>query len=318
MTRPTGIGVCLFLLAGLGPPLAAQEPRAIAFQSDDGLLISADYYRPTTTGPVPFAILLHGHGGDRGVWKSLAGRLSSSGVAVLAVDLRGHGQSATEETRNRMKDRDALLYEEMQRDLRAAYDWLATQEEIDRARFAIIGAEAGASIALRYAARDRSVDALVLLTPLLDELGMDSRSDMAKVKGRAIFLLAADEPEQRRVVGALEMLSDGTSHQLVPASGRGVELLAAAPELQTRIGEFVQKVVGTPSQSVVYGSINSHIYHVRGSRWIERIGASNLRYYSSPEEAEARGVRKARNQGPQSESREPTRPTDDSKAGRKP
>ncbi|MEO0250522.1 MAG: glutamate--tRNA ligase, partial [candidate division WOR-3 bacterium] len=43
-----------------------------------------------------------------------------------------------------------------------------------------------------------------------------------------------------------------------------------------------------PSQSVVYGSINSHIYHVRGSRWIERIGASNLRYYSSPEEAEAK------------------------------
>lgn len=318
MTRPFCFGLCLLLLVGENSRILADEPRAVAFQTDDGLLISAEYYRPTAPGPVPFAILLHGHGSDRAVWKSLAARLSASGVATLAVDLRGHGQSTSEESRNRMKDRDPLLFEEMQRDLRAAYDWLATQEEIDRARFTIIGAEAGAAVALRYAARDRSVDALVLLTPPLEGLGMDSRSDVAKVKGRAILLVAADEPEQRRAVETLGTLTDGTSHHLVPTSGRGAELLSGSSELESRVADFVQRAVGAPSQRVVYGSIHSHIYHLRGSGWLERIGASNLRYYSSPQEAEARGVRKARNEGPQAEPREPPRPAGGKRPGRKP
>jgi dienelactone hydrolase len=318
MIRPFCLGFCLLLLAAGSLPSPADEPRAVAFQTDDGLLISAEYYRPTAPGPVPFAILLHGHGGDRGVWKSLAVRLSAGGMAALAVDLRGHGQSTSEESRIRMKDRDPLLFEEMQRDLRAAYDWLATQEEIDRARFAIIGAEAGAAVALRYAARDRSVDALALLTPPLEGLGMDSRSDMAKVKGRAILLVAADEPEQRRAVETLEKLTDGTSRHLVPGSGRGADLLAGSSELEARVADFLQKAVGAPSPKVVYGSINSHIYHLRGSGWIERIGASNLRFYSSPQEAEARGVRRARNEGPQAEPREPPGPAGGRKPGRKP
>jgi dienelactone hydrolase len=317
MIRPL-IAICLIAPALWAPAALADGPRAVAFQTDDGLLISADYYRPSTTGPAPGVILLHGYGGDRGGWKALAERLAEAGMAVLALDLRGHGQSAPEEARNRMKDRDPLLFEEMQRDLRAAYDWLATQEHFDRARFAIVGADTGASVALRYAAKDRSVDALVLLTPLLDEFGIDSRSDMAKVKGRAILLVAGDEPEQRRAAEELEKLTDGTVRQDVSAAGRSVELLSGSSELETRIVGFVQKAVGAPSQNVVFGSINSHIYHLRGSGWIERIGATNLRYYSSPQEAEARGVRKARNEGPQSEPREPPRPPDRKKAGRKP
>ena len=43
--------------------------------------------------------------------------------------------------------------------MRGAYDWLAQQPKVDRARFALVGASVGCSVALQYAAKDRSVTA---------------------------------------------------------------------------------------------------------------------------------------------------------------
>ena len=51
--------------------------------------------------------------------------------------------------------------------------------------------------------------------------------------------------------------------------------------------------------STVYGSIRSDIYHLPGSGWIDEIKPWNLRVYSSPQEAESRGLRRAKNNGRQ-------------------
>jgi alpha-beta hydrolase superfamily lysophospholipase len=49
--------------------------------------------------PIPAVLLLHGYGEDRTVWRNFTQQLLGHGWAVMALDLRGHGES---KTRNKM------------------------------------------------------------------------------------------------------------------------------------------------------------------------------------------------------------------------
>ena len=80
----------------------------------------------------------------------------------------------------------------------------------------------------------------------------------------------------------------------------GTQMLGLMPNVEGRIVAFLKGTVGKPSKSVVYGTINSNIYHPPGSGWIAKIAPTNLRHYSSPQEAESRGLRMTRSRGPRS------------------
>jgi len=294
---------CLALAAGLitlsfAAPARAIEPNPVFFETFDGAGIHADYYEPKAApAGAPMVILLHMYRSDRTAWKPLAGPLHDAGFAVLAIDMRGQGESVTPELRRRVERRDPKVFEEVYQDIRAAYDWLAQQEGIDRSRFALVGASVGCSVSLRYAVQDRSVDAIVCLTPGLDYLGLDSRPDMKKIRGRAILMLATED--ERKAAKTLATMADGARGRIV-ASGKvhGTRMFGKVPGIEKEIATFLREGVGEPTKMTVYGSINSNIWHPRESGWIARISPSNLRYYSSPEEAEARGLRKTRSMGP--------------------
>jgi len=282
----------------LAAPAPAVQPKPVFFETFDGVGIHADYYEPKPVADgAPMAILLHMYVSDRTAWKPLAGPLHEAGFAVLAIDMRGHGESVTPALRERVEKRDPKLFEEVHQDVRAAYDWLAGQEGIDRSRFALVGASVGCSVSLRYAVQDRSVDAVVCLTPGLDYLGLDSRPDMKKIRGRAILMLATED--ERKAAKTLATMADGAQAHVV-ASGKvhGTRMFGKVPGIEKEIAAFLKEGVGRPTKTTVYGSINSNIWHPRESGWIERINPSNLRHYSSPEEAEARGLRKTRSMGP--------------------
>ena len=285
---------CLALAAGLitlsfAAPARAIEPNPVFFETFDGAGIHADYYEPKAApAGAPMVILLHMYRSDRTAWKPLAGPLHDAGFAVLAIDMRGQGESVTPELRRRVERRDPKVFEEVYQDIRAAYDWLAQQEGIDRSRFALVGASVGCSVSLRYAVQDRSVDAIVCLTPGLDYLGLDSRPDMKKIRGRAILMLATED--EWKAAKTLATMAEGARGRIV-ASGK-------VPGIEKEIATFLREGVGEPTKTTVYGSINSNIWHPRESGWIERISPSNLRHYSSAEEAEAHGLRKTRSMGP--------------------
>lgn len=161
--RRLSIAVAACLL--LATQALSGEPRTVTFKTFDGVDVSADFYAPQSSAAAPIAILLHMEQGDRRDWAAFAAGLSRAGFAALAVDLRGHGVDATTAARDAVAQRLPVVFAEMFQDVRAAYDWLAPQPGVDRARFVLLGAGMGASVALRYAAEDRSVDGVIALSP---------------------------------------------------------------------------------------------------------------------------------------------------------
>jgi pimeloyl-ACP methyl ester carboxylesterase len=285
---------CLAAVAAL-----AGEPQRVSFQAADGVRIAADYLAPRSAqrGGAPIVILLHMYRSDRTAYAPLIAPLHEAGFAVLAIDLRGHGESATTETRDAVLRRDPAIFRKMQDDVRGAYDWLAQQPSVDRARFALVGASVGTSVALQYAAKDRSVDAIVGLSPGLNDMGLDSAGELHQITGRKILLLATEDERdapytlQKQAVDVQVRIDQ--DHQ-----AHGTDLFGVVPGIEREIVRFLKAGVGEPTATTVYGSIKRNIYHEASSGWLKEIAPTNLRYYSSPQEAESRGLRAAKSKGP--------------------
>ena len=280
-------------------PAIAADPQAVSFTTYDGQTIHADYYpRKGDESGAPIAILLHMYRSDRTAFAPLIDPLHRAGFAVLALDLRGHGDSATNETRSLVEIGDTAFFRSMTDDVRAAYNWLAEQPGVDRSRFALVGASIGASIAIEYAADDKSVDALVLLSPGTDYLGLNSETPLRSIKGRQILMLAADNGKEKEALKTLKAAAPGADADVVKGDYHGTHMFGKTPDIEQRIANYLKHNVGVPSRYLVYGSIRSNIYHLPGSGWIDEISPWNLRVYSSPQEAESRGLRRAKNNGP--------------------
>ncbi|HEX2009858.1 MAG TPA: alpha/beta fold hydrolase [Roseateles sp.] len=138
---------------GTGMPAGARE---VQFAARDGQARIAAWYLPatgvaSTRGAV---ILVHGKDGCRGdVLKVHAGALvqglTDSGLAVLMIDLRGHGQSSAAR----------LTYGQHERfDVLGAVDWLQRQ---GHGPIGVLGASMGAASSLLAAADEPAIRALV-------------------------------------------------------------------------------------------------------------------------------------------------------------
>src|ERR671922_1155128 len=154
--------------------------QRVSFLTDDKVLIVGTYYTPqtssssnnsATTTSTNAIILLHMLGYNRNDWNSFASTLSneSNGYAVLSIDLRGHGDSTTQNGNTiSFQSFTASDFNEMVADVKAAKQFLVTQKNINPNNIAIVGASIGANIALNYAASDPSIKAVVLLSPGLN------------------------------------------------------------------------------------------------------------------------------------------------------
>src|SRR5262245_23651527 len=89
-------------LIGLTSGASAVQPPAperdgaqmVTFSTDDNLLIRGEFVRPMASHEkAPIVILVHMYRSDHSTFAPLLPALRAAGFAVLAIDLRGHGQS---------------------------------------------------------------------------------------------------------------------------------------------------------------------------------------------------------------------------------
>lgn len=176
--------VMMSILLLLTSTLSAQQPAlptplTVEIAANDGLTLVGDYYAQAEAAPA--VLLLHMLGSQRGAWQPILVDLYGAGYAVLAVDLRGHGDSGGAQ--------DWVLAEA---DVQTWLDWLREQDTVRDEALAIVGASIGGNLALLGCANDAACVTAVALSPGLDYRGVAPEN--AVVEGlaeRSALLVAA-------------------------------------------------------------------------------------------------------------------------------
>ena len=135
------------------PCLAQPQAREVQLPARDGRATVAAAYLPAAQ-PRGAVVFVHGKDacrGDelKGNTAELAARLNEAGLAVLMIDLRGHGGSSSAR----------LTYGQRERfDVLGAVDWLLAQ---GHARIGVLGASMGAASTLMAAADEPAIRCVV-------------------------------------------------------------------------------------------------------------------------------------------------------------
>lgn len=207
---------------GLIVPVArveAQRPQRVTLHTSDGVALAATFHEASHR-PAPAVILVHMLTRTRRDLEPLAARLAAEGIATIAVDLRGHGESSVAPTD------DGAGVAAMVQDVAAARTFLQARPDVQRERIGIAGASLGANLALALAAGDPSIRSLALLSPTLDYRGVRIEQAARKYAPRPMLLVASREDayawrtvrELTRgdaAVGRQTLLLDGAGHGTV-------------------------------------------------------------------------------------------------------
>ncbi|MBI5742295.1 MAG: alpha/beta fold hydrolase [Candidatus Niyogibacteria bacterium] len=216
----------------------------VGFATEDGVRIVGDYY----VGPNAknAAILLHMMPATRESWRALGGRLADTGIAVLAIDLRGHGESVATRDGRRLDYRDFSEAEHQASilDVRAAAEFLRTRGLTPAFT---VGASIGANLALQFLAESEDAQAAALLSPGTNYRGIEALPLARRVTPEKKVLIVAAK-DDKNVGGAAEMgsgiceaLACARQLKIFERGGHGTDLLDAHPEFMEELIKFFKE-----------------------------------------------------------------------------
>jgi carboxymethylenebutenolidase len=126
--------VCLTIL--LAVSAFAADGKSVSYKSGDET-VQGLIYTPTGGGPFPAIIVIHEYWGLNDWIKDQASKLSDQGYVALAIDLyRGKVASTPDEAHQIMR---GVPEDRARRDLKAAFDYLASQPNVKKDRIGAIG-----------------------------------------------------------------------------------------------------------------------------------------------------------------------------------
>lgn len=213
-------------LATIDPSLvtisATQEDLSVT--AADGLLLRTTLYAPGRGRPAPGVILLHMLGSTRAAWKTtgLVDALLANGMAVMTVDMRGHGETGGTADWTLAAD-----------DLQRVWDTFAARPEIDGKRTAVVGASIGANVALATAAEQPAIQTAILLSPGLDYRGVTTADQLATYGDRPLLIVASNEDSYAADSSRTLAEQAGAAAQLTlyEGAGHGTQMFNREPDL---------------------------------------------------------------------------------------
>lgn len=236
--------------------LWARPSRAFARRTPDDLGLHAEpltfrsgakrlhaWFIPAHRGdlPLPTAILVHGWSSASGQMLPVARTLHQAGFNVLGYDARGHGRSPGD---------GPITLRKFTEDILAALDHVASRDDVDPDRVAVVGHSFGAASALLAAAEDPRIGAVVSLSAFSDPIEVTRWALEALHLPRGLFLKLVlrilmgwmkCQPEavtprvQIGRIGVPILLAHGTRDRRIPASELDRLASAANPALVTRL-----------------------------------------------------------------------------------
>ncbi len=219
------------------PRTTAAPPSKITLSAADGVLLAATLYpallgpeaAPGTAGGV---VLVHMLGRTRADWDGFARELQLYGLTVIALDLRGHGETG-----------GAADWGKAPGDVRTAWEALVARPEVARRATAIVGASLGGNLALIAGANNPEVATVIALSPGLDYQGVQPAAVLGNFGDRPVFFVAsqADAPAYDGVKQMAPQTPKGETHYFVNA-GHGTEMFADPALMPLLIDWLTQKL----------------------------------------------------------------------------
>ena len=151
----------------LKPYSSGHRTRPVVIRSRDGTRLSGWLMTPPVNGPHPGVVYFGGRSEEVSWVARDAGKLFP-GMAVLAVNYRGYGDSQGDPAEEHFVDDGRLLY-----------DWLSERHHVDPKRMAVVGRSLGSGVAVQVA-MERDAHSIGLITPY------DSIASLAKRKFRGM------------------------------------------------------------------------------------------------------------------------------------
>ena len=238
----TGISTAAGIAPPAGTPLAPSPApyggEALYLDTDDGWRVAAWYWAPLASD-APGVILVHMRGGNKGTWGDMPKQLVQEGFAVVAIDLRGHGETINPAGRvAALDDLEEADYLAMVNDIRAAHGLLEARTAVDADRVAVVGASIGANLAIIYASQDSRVRTAVALSPGLNYMGLQPLNYLEAYSRRALYMVVAtgDEYSYRSCLEIeAKAKADPASIRSFDGKDHGTDLLEAHRGLDTTI-----------------------------------------------------------------------------------
>ena len=199
----------LIILLFLGNPILAQNEQTfkdIQFLTKDEIKISGIMQYPSTAGEskFPVVILIHQGGSSTKEWaeSSILNKLLENGFAILAYDIRLHGESE--------KDGEfGDLYNNPERaplDLLAAIAYLEQDKKIDTSRIGILGASIGANLACMAAASEKYNIKSAVSISAKTQAAQNLSGSKETISPKNVFYIASkEEQDGKRMAWANEL-----------------------------------------------------------------------------------------------------------------
>ncbi len=213
----------------------------VVLQTADRVALVGSFEPGTSKGAV---LLLHMMPADRTSWGALQTALVERGVASLAIDLRGHGESLIQGDRRldyqtfQDEDHQASLL-----DVDAALTWLAHRGH-PAGSVALVGASIGANLALVTAAHITAIPAVALLSPGENYRGVQTFEAARQLAPtQAVWAAASQGDDQqsfddtRRILDLVKS-SDKSFHPYTSA-GHGTILFQTDPQLIDTLADWI-------------------------------------------------------------------------------
>ncbi len=139
--------LCLMIVALATVSFAATQ-KEVSYKSGNET-VNGVLYTPNGKGPFPALVVIHAWWGLNDGVKEQARKLTDEGYETLAIDLyRGKVATSPEEAHELMR---GVPEDRAQRDLLAAYDYLASQQNVEKNKIGAIGWCMGGGYALDLA-----------------------------------------------------------------------------------------------------------------------------------------------------------------------
>ena len=225
-----------------------EDPNRVTIQTPDGVQVAATW-RPIPGAPqAPAVLLIHDFSRERREWDVLAHDFLVHGLATLAIDLRGHGESTRKSNGETVRLSPRLLRDPkgLPRDVKAALDWLRERSPAVGA----IGLSTGANLAVLSAANGWA-DAAVAVSANTGTL--PSLAGGLPLRPRKTFVLASlQDPGREASARELDAGGEGPKKlTLVPGTAHNLYLLTENLEARREALEWLSTRLGAVSPSTL-------------------------------------------------------------------